>query len=280
MQFRTMLALTLLIPGAMTVAVLADAPPAGMAPQQGDATFRFATSVKTPKGTHSGTGTITIKRTGERALALTVQSDDGKPPRTISLTVGADGSISPDPTSVAAPASTDADAKAQAQAFMAEMTVAAHVGIGARKNGGAASYTVPVVLTPVGQGTTVSTQMTMTGSATQYTGRSVALTSTQLPAGGSLDPAEIAKTIGVTAFARHAFTPAGRVVTAMAMRHKRKEEKEAASGVLPDTVGLTVTADLADGKIKEIRGAQTDDIDLPGHPVKIESSWTFTKVPG
>ncbi len=257
----------------------AAAPSSGMIPMDGSATFHFATSVTTPKGSHAGSGTITIKRSGPREISLTIQSDDGKPARTVALIVGVDGSVAPDPSSAEA-APTDPDAKAQAQAFMAEMTVAAHVGIGARKSGGAASYAVPVSLTPIGTGTPVPTQLTMSGSAAQYTGRTTGQTMTQLPQGGSLDPKEIAKTVGVSAFARHAFTPVGRAATGIVMHRKRKEEKKAASGPLPDTVSLTVTADLADQKIREIRGAQTDEVALPGKPVKIESRWTFTKVPG
>jgi len=93
-----------------------------------------------------------------------------------------------------------------------------------------------------------------------------------------MDPAEIAKTIGISAVAHRAFTPAGRVATAVAMHHKREEQKEAASGPLPDTVSLTVTADLAAGKIREIRGAQTDAVEIGGKSVAIESSWTFTRI--
>ncbi len=263
---------------ALAAATYAATPAAaGMVPQDGSATFRFATSVKTPKGTHSGSGTIVVKRTGPRAVSLTVQSDDGKPSHTIPLIIGIDGSVAPDPAAAnGASAATDADTKAQAQAFMAEMTVAAHVGINARKNAGGGSYDVPVMLTPVGEGTPVSSTLSMTGSAAQFTGSTGAETTTKLPAGGSLDPAQIAKTIGVTAVAHHAFTPIGRAATVVVMHHKRKEEKKAASGELPDAMTLTVTAELADGKIHQIRGAQTDAIALPGKPVKIESSWTFT----
>ena len=280
MHNRIVLAVIAPLALAATVsAVRAAEPSAGMVPPDGAATFHFSTSVKTPKGTHSGSGTVTIKRTGTREVSLTVRSDDGKPAQTIPLIVGVDGSIAPDPSAVA-PAPTDPDAKAQAQAFMAEMTVAARVGIGARKNGGAASYAVAVSLTPIGTGTPVASQLSMTGSAAQYTGRTQGQTMTQLPEGGSLDPKAIAKTVGVSAFAHHAFTPVGRVATAVVMRNKRKKEKEEASGPLPDAMTLTVTADLADSKIREIRGEQADEVALPGKPVKIESSWTFTRVAG
>lgn len=250
----------------------------GLVPQNGSATFRFATSVKTPKGNHSGSGTITVKRTGDRSLSITVANDDGTPARTIPMIVGVDGSIAPDPSAAATqPTDTDSEASAQAKAFMAQMTLAAHVGIGARKSAGAANYSVPLTLAPVGDGTPVTTQLAMNGSATQYTGRSQGQTMTTLPQGGSLDPKAIAKTVGVSAFAHHAFTPVGRAATTVVMHRKRKKEKEEAAGPLPDAMTLTVTADLTDGRIHEIRGVQTDAIALPDKPVTIESTWSFTK---
>ena len=279
MSYRIVLAVIAPLAFAMTSGIARAAEPgAGMVPPDGSATFHFSTSVKTPKGAHSGSGTITIKRTGARQVSLTVQSDDGQPARTIPLLIGVDGSIAPDP-SAAAVAPTDPDAKAQAQALMAEMTVAARVGIGARKNGGAASYNVPVSLAPIGTGTPVASQLAMTGSAAQYTGRTQGQTMTQLPPGGGLDPKAIAKTVGVSAFAHHAFTPVGRVATAVVMHNKRKKQKEEAAGPLPDAITLTVTADLADGRVREIRGAQSDEVAISGKSVKIESNWTFTKVP-
>ena len=268
--------LTLCALAALPAAGGAQTTPSGLAPTGGSTTFRFTTSVQTPKGTHSGAGTIVIKRTGTRTVDLTIDAD-GKAPQTIPLIIGIDGSVARDPDGPAAPTSTDPEAKAQAQAFMAAMTVAARVGIGARKNAGAASYSVPIKLTPVGTGTPISNQMTMTGSAAQYVGSATGVTTTQLPAGGSLDPQQIAKTVGVAAVA-HGFTPAGRAATMVVMHHKRKEEKAAASGLLTDTMSMTVTADLDAGQIKQIRGTQTDDIAIPDKPAKVESNWTFTKV--
>jgi hypothetical protein len=249
----------------------------GLIPNDASATFAYATSVRTPKGTKSNAGTVTAKRSGERGVLLTVQSNDGGPARSIPLIIGVDGSVAPDPSAASA-APADPTAKAQAAAFMSAMTIAAHVGIGARKNGGAANYTVPIKLSPIGTGTPVAAQLAMSGTAAQYTGVTQGQTQTELPAGGGLDPTEIAKTIGVTAFAHHAFGPAGRAATVVVMHRKRKDEKTAASGLLPDDMRLTVTAELQDGKIHQIRGAQTDGISIAGKPVQIESTWSFTRV--
>lgn len=262
----------------LTLPMMAVATPTGIVPPQGSATFHFTTAVQTPKGTHSGSGDVTVQRTGTRAATLTIRSDDGKPPRTVPLIVGVDGSVAPDPSTGDSPPA-DPEAKAQAQAFMAEMTVAARVEIGALKGSGDSLYTVPITLAPVGKGTPVATQLTMTGSPAEYTGRTTAATTTQLPKGGSLDPHEIAKTIGVSAAAYEALTPAGRVTTAAVMHRKHQEEKQAAGGMLPDTMEMTVTLAMADGRVGEIRGAQTDTVALPNSPVRIETTWTFTKVP-
>jgi hypothetical protein len=157
------------------------------------------------------------------------------------------------------------------------MTAAAHVGIAARKNAGASMFELPITVAPIGTGTPVTTQLAMHGSSTQYTGSAQAQTTTQLPPGGNLDPTQMAKTIGVAAVAHHAFTPVGRAATGIVMHRKRQEEKKAASGPLPDVVNLTVTADLANGRIHEIRGAQTDNITLEGKPVDVQSTWAFTR---
>jgi hypothetical protein len=249
-----------------------------MVASNASATFAFTTSVHTPKGSRSGSGTVMVKRTGAREASLTVQSDDGSPARTIPLIVGIDGSVAPD-GSAADAAPTDPNAKAKAAAFMSAMTIAAHVGIGARKNGGAGSYSVPAKLTPIGNGTPVATQLAMSGTPAGYTGVTQGQTQTELPQGGGLDPDEIAKAIGVSAFAHRAFGPAGRAATVVVMQRKRREERAAASGLLPDDVRLTVTAQLADGKIKQIRGAQTDSVAIAGKPVRIESTWSFTRTP-
>jgi hypothetical protein len=240
------------------------------------ATFAFTTTVRTPKGTKSGAGTVIVKRSGEREIMLTVESNDGSPSRSIPLIIGVDGSVAPDPSAVnAAPA--DPTAKAQAAAFMSAVTIAAHVGIAARKNGGASNYSVPVKLTPIGNGTPVTAELAMSGAPAQYTGTTQGRTQTELPPGGGLDPAEIAKTLGVGAFAHREFGPAGRIGTAVVMHRKHKEKKADASGPLPDDVRLTVTAELDAGKIRQIRGAQTDGISIGGKPVQIESTWSFTR---
>ena len=250
------------------------ATPAGMVPGNGSATFRFATAVQTPKGTHSGSGTLTLKRTGDRSASVTVQTDDGSPPRTIPLIIGVDGSVAPDPSS--ASPSPDAATNGQASALFSQMTIAAHVGIGARKNAGGERFDVPVKLTPVGAGTDVAATLGMSGTATQYEGQTQGHTMTQLPQGGGLDPQEIVKTAGVAAVA-HGFTPAGRAATAIVMHRRRKQAKKEAGGPLPDDMTLTVTASLAAGRVHEIKGSQTDKITLEGKPVDIQSTWSFTR---
>ena len=254
----------------------AATPPSGIVPADGSATFRFSTAVQTPKGTHNGSGTLTLKRTGDRSASVTVQTDDGSPPRTIPLIVGVDGSVAPDPSG--ASPSPDAAVNGQASALISQMTIAAHVGIGARKNAGAGHYDVPIKLTPVGNGTDVAATLGMSGTAAQYEGRAQGQTMTQLPPGGNMDPKELVKTAGVAAVAHHAFTPAGRAATAIVMHRRRKEQKEAAAAPLPDDMTLTVTATVTGGRVHDVKGSQTDKITLEGKPVNIESTWSFTRV--
>jgi len=240
---------------------LAQSPPSGLAPGAGSAVFRFVTGVQTPKGAHSGSGTVTIKRTGERSLTLTVQSDDGTPAHAVPLVIGADGTVSPAPGFVAPPAVSQ-QAKEQAATLVAEMTAAAKVGIAARKSAGAANFTATIALS---------------GAKGSYTGRAGATTQTVLPNNGSLDPQEIAKSIGIAALAR-GMTPAGRAATGILRHHKKVEEKKAASGPLPDSLTLTISAELSpDGRIHEIRGAQSDVITLMGKAITIQSNWSFTR---
>jgi hypothetical protein len=255
---------------------LAQSPPSGLAPGAGSAVFRFVTGVQTPKGAHSGSGTVTIKRTGERSLTLTVQSDDGTPAHAVPLVIGADGTVSPAPGFVAPPAVSQ-QAKEQAATLVAEMTAAAKVGIAARKSAGAANFTATIALTPVGEGTPVPTTIALSGAKGSYTGRAGATTQTVLPNNGSLDPQEIAKSIGIAALAR-GMTPAGRAATGILRHHKKVEEKKAASGPLPDSLTLTISAELSpDGRIHEIRGAQSDVITLMGKAITIQSNWSFTR---
>jgi len=248
-------------------------------PSAGSATFRFSTTVETPKGKHFGGGTITLKHTQGRSITVTVQSDDGKT-KTIPLIVNEDGSVAPDPAAPA-PAATD-QPDAAARAFMADVTLAAHVGIAARKNAPAATFDVPVTLTPVGDGTPVPTHLHLTGSqgaagVARYAGSVSANTLTKLPPGGGLDPAALAKTVGVGAIAHAAFGPAGRVATAVAMHHQKKEEKKAASGLLADAIKLSVTTELAAGRFRDIDGTQDDVVNIGNKKVTIHSTWTFTK---
>src|SRR5580704_18050360 len=115
-----------LVAAGCSVAALAQAPAAGPFPAAGaQAVFRFTTSVTTPKGKQGGSGTIALKHTEGRALTMTVHSDDGSPPKTIALVINGDGSVSPDPNAPQPAATTAPDAAARA--FMADVTLAAHV---------------------------------------------------------------------------------------------------------------------------------------------------------
>lgn len=241
--------------------------------------FRFTTSVTTPKGKHSGSGTITLKHTEGRALTMTVHSDDGSAPKTIALVINGDGSVSPDPSAPQPAATTAPDAAARA--FMADVTLAAHVGIAARKSAGASTLDVPVTLTPIGDGTPVPAQLHMTmmqsGSNTQYSGAVSGRTMTKLPPSNGLDPKALAKTVGTGAIAHRAFGPAGRLATAVVMHRKTEQEKKAAAGPLDDTVDLSVSTHLVDGRFHDVTGTQKDNINVAGKAVTIVSEWSFTK---
>lgn len=241
---------------AFTVAgggTFAAPPPSGLVPGTGSATFRFRTEVQSAQGRSSGSGTIAVDRTGPRAVTLTVRTDDGKPPHTIALSVAADGSVAPD--AAVAPPSGDANAEAQAAALIAEMTIAEHVGSGARKSAGAASFIVPIKLTPVGEGTPVSTQLSMSGTPQAYAGHAQGQTLTVLPQNGDAGSGGPIK------------------------RRKRKEAMKAASGPLPDALSLSVNADFAGDRIREIRGVQVDALTLQGKPIVIQSTWSFANAP-
>ncbi len=244
-------------------------------PNGASATFRFTTSVATPKGRHTGSGTLTVKHTQGRSLTVTVVSDDGTS-KTIPLTVTADGSIAPDPS---APPSASDQPDAAARAFMADVSLAAHVGMAARKSAPAASFTVPVTLTPAGNGTPVATQLHMTSTmgGAQYAGSTQGTTMTTLPSGGELDPVALAKSIGVGAIAHHALTPAGAAAFAIVRHHRKKQEQKAASGPVSDTMTLTVTAHMSKGRFHEIDGSQDDTVKVASKTAKIVSTWAFTK---
>ena len=265
---------------AQTMTAAADAPAAVVPPNGATATFRFTTAVHTPKGSHSGSGTITIVHTQGRSLRVTVHSDDGKT-KTLMLAVRDDGTVGPDP-SAPAPAATDAP-DAATRAFIGDASIAAHVGVAARKNAPSSTFTVPVTVAPIGEGTPVQTQMRMSaGSAAsgmQYAGSVSAQTTTKLPQNGGLDPATLAKTVGVGTVAHFALGPAGRIATAIAMHHRKEQEKKAAAGELPDAVTLNVTTHLANGRFHDVMGSQTDALKIAKKAVTIHSEWTFTKVP-
>jgi len=242
-------------------------------PHGASAAFRFSTTVTTPKGRHAGSGTITIKHTQGRSLTLTVQSDDGKT-KTIPLVVNSDGSDEPDPS--APPMALDQQ-DAAARVFMADLTLAAHVGMAARKNAPAAGFDVPVKLTPIGDGAPVSTQLHMTGTmgGAQYAGSVQGNTTTTLPQKGGLDPSSLAKSAGVGAL-DHAFTPAGKAAVAVVM-HRREQQQQQNPSPLSDAMALTVTTHLTNGRFHEIDGTQDDSVTIHHVAVKIVSTWSFTK---
>ena len=250
-------------------------PMSAIPPNGASATFRFSTAVATPKGRHASGGTLTVKHTQGRSLTLTVQSDDGTT-KTIPLAVGADGAVTPDPS--APPAQND-QPDAAARAFMADVSLAAHVGMAARKYAPSSSFTIPVTLTPVGDGAPVSSQLRMMSAmgGAQYAGSTQGSTTTTLPSGGNLDPLALAKTIGVGALT-HGFTPVGRVAVGLIMHHRKKEEKKAASGPVPDAIALTVTTHLMNGRFHEIDGTQDDKVTIAHQATKIVSTWSFTKI--
>src|SRR5262249_20691433 len=152
-------------------------PPSGMS-----VSFRYTTSVHTPKGSHSSSGTISVKHTQGRSLLLTVKNDAGQT-KSIPLTVGTDGTIVPASSGPAPTATTQPDAAARM--FMGQVSVAAKVGIAARKNAQATTFDVPINLTPVGTGSPVPVQLrmsaTQSGNTTQFKGTASGQTETVLP---------------------------------------------------------------------------------------------------
>ncbi len=259
-----------------TCVAVASVPPP-VIPANGTATFRFTTAVQTPQGKHSGSGTITIKHKQSRSYALTVQSDDGTT-KTVALVVNSDGSVMPDP-SQPAPVATDAP-DAAARAFMADVALAARVGIAARKNAAAASYDVPLNLTPVGNGTPVPVTMRMTGSTSgsnkQYTGSAQGQTMTKLPP-SHLNPTQLAESMGEGAVKHAVLGPVGGALAGAASLKRTAQEKEAEGGLVPDAIGLSVTTHLTDGRFHDIVGTQDDTVTVADKTVKIISTWSFTR---
>ncbi|HKE36916.1 MAG TPA: hypothetical protein VKB39_05770 [Candidatus Baltobacteraceae bacterium] len=230
------------------------------------ATFNYTIGVQTPKGKKSSTGQIVVKPAGSGKLTLTVTSSDGTS-KTIPLTI-ANGSVTPDM------ASSSATPPPAAQTLMANLKLAATVGIAAKKSGGN-SFSTPIVLTPIGDGTPVPTQISMnpsgSGSVT-YSGTVTGSTMTVLPQNGGTDPAQLAEGAGVGMVA-HASLAA-----AIAMHHREKEVKNAAKSPLADAMSLSIHSTFNGGKFHDIEGAQTDEVNLAGKPVKIYSTWSFVRV--
>jgi hypothetical protein len=236
-------------------------------------TFDYTIGVQTPKGKKSSSGHIVVRPEGEGRLTLTVTSSDGTS-KTIPLTV-ANGSVA-----LAGPSPSPSSVPAAAQTLVANMKLAASVGAAAKTNGGT-SFSVPVTLTPIGDGTAVPAQLAMSASSASqnvsYKGTVGGSTTTVLPpSGGGIDPQQIVKGAGV-GMVTHGLTPVGRVAAAVARHHRRNEEKEAAKGTVPDAISLTVTTTFVAGRFQEIHGAQTDAVNLAGKTQKIYSTWSFTR---
>jgi hypothetical protein len=238
------------------------------------ATFDYTLGVQTSKGKKSSSGQIVVRPAEPGRLTLTVRSSDGTS-QTIPLAVS-NGSVS-----LAGPSPSPSSVPAAAQTLMANMKLAATVAIAAKTNAGA-GFTVPVTLTPIGEGTPVPAQVSMKPAASSatvaYSGTAGGSTMTVLPASGGLDPAQLIKGAGI-GMVTHGLTPAGRIASRVALHHREHEEKEAAKGAVSDAMSLTITTAFATGRFVEIHGAQTDAVKLAGKTVKIYSTWSFTKVP-
>jgi hypothetical protein len=237
-------------------------------------TLRFNTAVNTPKGTQSASGTIAVNRVGAGKLTLSVTTSDGST-RTIPLVVS-NGAVQPARTPAPGGSS---ETQAAAKALLANMKLAATIGAAARKSSGK-NFTVPVTLTPVGQGTPVPANLAMTAyttghGAAAYVGEVEQSTTTRLPPSGGIDPAQLEKSVGV-GVAAHGLTPAGRAAAAVAMHHRNEEQKNAANGNLSDTRTLSVNSHFTNGRFHEISGHQTDSLKIGGKAVSIVSTWSFT----
>lgn len=233
------------------------------------ATFNYTIGVQTPKGKKSSSGQIVVRPSGANQCTLTVASSDGAS-KTIPLTVSGGKVTLADPDSSASPV------PAAAQTLMANLKLAATVGVAAKKSG-AQPFSSSVILTPIGAGTPVPAQIAMkpagsSGSVT-YSGTVNGWTVTTLPSGGGADPSQLAKDASV-GMVTHGFTPAGRAATAIAMHHREQQEK---NGVA-DAMSLTINTTFNAGKFHEITGSQTDDLSVGGKPMKIYSTWSFTRV--
>lgn len=244
-------------------------------------TFRFRTSVNTPKGTQTANGTIALSQNGPGRLLLTVRTSDGST-RRIPLVV-ANGTVKPDPAATPQP-NGNPETQAAAKALLSNMKLAAAVGAAAHRSSGK-SFTVAVTLTPVGEGIAVGADLAMIvfethRGAMAYNGEVEQSTTTRLPQGGGIDPAQLEKNVGV-AVAGYGIglTPAGRAASMAVMHHRNVEQKKAANGSVPDAISLSVESHFANGRFADISGRQTDVLTMGNRTVSIVSSWSFTRTP-
>ena len=239
------------------------------------ATFNYLISVQTGQQKKSSAGEIVVRPAGTNRLTLTVTSSEGTS-QTIPLTVE-NGTVTPAMTSPSA-----SSVPAAAKTLMANLKLAATVGVAAKKSGGNA-FDVPVLLTPIGDGTPAPAQISMKPAAASggvaYSGTVNGTALTTLPPSSGINPEQIAKAGGVGMVA-HGFTPAGRIATAAAMHHRENEAKQAETSALADAMSLTIHATFAGGKFHDISGAQTDELNVGGKKVKIYSTWSFARAPG
>ena len=254
--------------GAACVASASDTGPA-LPDGALNATFRYTIGVKAGKSTKSDGGEIVIAPAGGNKLTLTVKANDGTT-KTIPLVVE-NGSVAP----ATAPAA-NSPVPPAAQTLMANMKLAASVGAAAKKSGGQ-SFSVPMTLTPVGEGTPLPMQLSMKPAATSmnvtYSGTVSGTTTTLLPQNnsGGVDPEQVASTgVGVVT---------GHGIAALAKRHREQTIKQAAQSPVSDAMSLTIQATFANGRFQTIDGAQTDAVTLAGKLEKIYSTWSFTRVP-
>ena len=255
----------------LAAAVLADESPAAMPDGAVGATFHYTTSVKTPKSTTSGSGQITIAKGSSGGPAMTISTSDGTT-KTVPLKVE-NGTIAP----AASPRSSMPPAAA---AMLANMKLAATVGVAAKKSGGQ-NFSVQISLAPLGKGAPIPLDLSMAAKAASgnvtYSGTAAGSTTTVLPQSGGADSADLAKDAGA-GVATQGFTPAGRIATAVAMHHRQEQQKQTEQNGVPDDVSVTVTTTFAAGHFQGIQGAQTDTLHVAARPVKIYSTWSFTRV--
>ena len=213
-------------------------------------------------------------QTGASSYVLTL-TPNGQPAKTIPLTVN-NGNIVIAPQAGAA-----IQADSGARALVANLELAFASGLQVKAHGIGGPVHVPLSVTPVGNGTPVSSVMTMSPSVAQngvhdFTGSVQAVTSTILPdsGGGGFNPKSMMASGAVGMVAG----PVGGIVAGGIMHHKQKQVAEAASSSAhTDTVDVSARSRFAYGKILAVIGTQTDHVEVSGHDIVITSNWTLSQ---